>query len=224
MRVLIKILFISLLSTGFMLGQAAADFENPDPEAVKILQSIKDKVESYRSLEVFFDLTIEMPEQDKQVQKGWMVQQDDMYRFELGGQSLYNNGKLLWVHLTNNNEVQINNINNNAGGINTPRDFLTIYEKEDFFYALVNQGYENGIPIQQIEFKPLDKKSEYSKIRLTINSKTKAVIRIKAFFKNNMRYTFDLRTLNHDKVFEPGFFTFDPTKHEGIYVEDLRID
>ena len=59
----------------------------------------------------------------------------------------------------------------------SPKDLLRIYEKEDFIFGLTNDGFENGVAIQQVEFKPIDKDSEYAKMRLTIDKKKNQIIR-----------------------------------------------
>ena len=76
--------------------------------------------------------------------------------------------------------------------------------------------------MQQIEFKPLDKTYDYSKIRMTINKNTNEVLMVKAFGKDSSRYTFSINQLSSNKTFAANYFTFDKSKYPGYHIEDLR--
>jgi outer membrane lipoprotein carrier protein len=77
--------------------------------------------------------------------------------------------------------------------------------------------------LTQIEFKPKDKKSEYSKLRISIDEKAGAIEHIKAFAKDGSRYTFSVTKLTPNKAFDADYFKFDAKKYPGVKVEDLRI-
>ena len=82
---------------------------------------------------------------------------------------------------------------------------------------------ENGQNCTQIECKPLDRNSEYSKIRLTIGDKSNSILNAQIFNKNGTRLKIDLK--DHIKGYDitSTTFTFDEGVHEGIHVEDLRF-
>ena len=75
----------------------------------------------------------------------------------------------------------------------------------------------------QIEFKPKDKNSEYFKFRLSIDEKAGTIQSIKAFSKDNSRYTFVINRLASNKTLAAGTFSFDSKKYPGVRVEDLRM-
>jgi outer membrane lipoprotein-sorting protein len=82
---------------------------------------------------------------------------------------------------------------------------------------------ENGKVLAQIEFKPVDKKSEYAKIRVSINKKTNLIDSIKAFSKDGSRYTFSITRHKPQASFGAGYFKFDAAKYPRVKVEDLRM-
>ena len=221
-------LFIVLIA--FFSGNAQTtqlSKEKSDPAAKAILEKLRTKYEAYKAVEADFVLTIEIPETDKEIQKGKLVQKGEQYRLSLDNQSIYCDGTTLWLYQKNINEVQVNNVDDfeeEEEDFLSPKDLLRIYEKENFIYALTNQAYENGIAIQQIEFKPLDSDSEYAKMRLTINKKNNQIVRIKAFSKDGARYTMELTRFKPNMTYKSAEFVFKKEDFPGVYIEDLRID
>jgi len=219
-----KFLIFALISL-FSWQSVTAQTEKNDPEAKKVLDKVRKKYEAYKTMEAGFALTIEVPGQPKEVQKGTVAQSGDMFRLEMNDQVIVSDTKSTWVYLKKNNEVQINNAEP-MGGDNaflTPKELLRRYEKGDFMYAVTEKTKENGQIFTQIEFKPKDKKSEYSKLRVSIDEKAGTIQSIKAFSKDGSRYAFVLSKFIPNKTFAQGYFQFDPKKYPGVKVEDLRM-
>ncbi len=195
-----------------------------DPKAKAILDKVRKKYDGYKSLEVAFTLEIELPEQPKETQKGKIARQGDKYRVDLSSQSILSDGKAVWLIMNSNKEVQINNMpeEGEEDDILSPQSLFNFYNKGKFVYALVNEYAEGGKVLQQIEFKPLDKTYDYSKIRMTINKNTNEVLMVKAFGKDSSRYTFSINQLSSNKTFAANYFTFDKSKYPGYHIEDLR--
>ena len=199
--------------------------EESDPQAKAILEKLSAKYDTYKTLEVKFSIDIQIPEQDNLlIQKGTLAQSGDKYRVDMKDQSFICDGQSLWFHQPAMNEVQINDAAEMEEDLLSPKDLMKIYEKKDYVYALVNQFVEKGIPIQQIEFKPIDKSSEYAKIRLSVNKKKNSIMHIKVFAKDGSRYTFKISEITPNKKFATNYFQFDAKKFPGVHVEDLRID
>ncbi|MCA0235598.1 MAG: outer membrane lipoprotein carrier protein LolA [Bacteroidetes bacterium] len=220
-----KLLFplFALLLSGSTYAQSAAQPEKNDPEAKKVLDKIRKKYEAYKTLEASFNLSIEVPGQPKEVQKGKISQEGDKFRLEMDQQIIVSDAKTTWVYLKKNNEVQINNAQPGAdNGFLTPKELLKRYQKGDFLYAINDKLTENGKVITLIEFKPKDRNSEYSKFRLSIDEKAGTIQGIKAFSKDGSRYSFDISRLSTNKSFAAGTFGFDTKKYPGVHVEDLR--
>ena len=141
-------------------------------------------------------------------------------------QIIATDGKSTWVYLKKNKEIQISDAEPNDGSDNgflTPKDLLNRYEKGDFIYAITEKVTEGGVVITEIEFKPKDKKSEYSKLRVSIDEKTTSIKRIKAFAKDGSRYTFAISSLKTNKTFPAGHFSLDAKNYPGVKVVDLRM-
>lgn len=220
------ILLLATFLSGSLFSQATAAPEKSDPQAKKILDKTRKKYESYKTIEAAFSLTIELPGQPKQVQKGTISQDANKFRLEMDEQVIVSDGKTTWVYLKKNKEIQINDADPNdasENGFMTPKDLLKRYEKGDFLYAITDQVTESGVVLTQIEFKPKDKKSEYSKMRVSIDEKTSTIKSVKAFAKDSGRYTFSITKLTPNKKFAAGQFAMDTKKYPGVKVVDLRM-
>ncbi len=225
-----KKITLSILLTSFLavtlLAQNESYTTDSDPKATAILEKIKKEYESYTSLEIDFTLTLAFPEEGEEIQKGSIAQQGEKYRLKMGPQELICDGSVLWMFFRERNEVQINNVDNEDDDVDilSPQDLFTLYEKGDYIYALTNEQSENGRTVQQIEFKPTDRYSEYTKMRLTVDKKTAQVLRMKVFAKDGSRYTLTIDRLSPNVDFKANYFTFQKDDFPGVVVEDLRID
>ncbi|MCC7244820.1 MAG: outer membrane lipoprotein carrier protein LolA, partial [Saprospiraceae bacterium] len=173
---LLTLFFVQSLSA--QPGQAKP--EKNDPEAKAILDKVRKKYEGYKSMEAAFALNIEVPGQPVENQKGTVAQQGDKFKLEMDAQTLVSDGKTTWVYLKNNKEIQINDADGGTGDFLTPKELLSRYQRGDYLYAIMDKVNEGGKVLTQIEFKPKDRNSEYSKMRVNVDEKTQTIQSIKA--------------------------------------------
>jgi len=216
---IMTVLFFSL-NTNAQNYTSTAD---NDPAAKAVLDKIKTRYNSFKTVSANFSLDIEIPQMNSEVQKGKLWQEGEKYRAELDNRSIISNGETVWVYLGNNNEVQINCASDFAGeGMMSPKDLLNIYEQEEYVYYLSNEFREAGKTIQQIEFKPTDRDSEYSKLRLTLDKKTLDVVRMKIFAKDGSRFTLKMDNWVANEAIDADKFNWKESECSDCYVEDLR--
>jgi len=225
---IMKNLLCSLLLLSFSAGayaQSPAPPEKSDPEAKKVLGKIRKKYEGYKNMEAAFTLTIEVPGQPREIQKGTIGQQDKKFRLVMDAQEIVSDGVSTWVYLKKNNEVQINDADpeDAESAFLTPRDLLRRYEKGDFIYAITDKITEKGRLLTQIEFKPVDRNSDYTKLRLSIDEQSGAIESVRAFARDGSRYIFQITRTDTSKNLPASYFTFDKSKYPGVHVEDLRL-
>ncbi|MEM1217769.1 MAG: outer membrane lipoprotein carrier protein LolA [Bacteroidota bacterium] len=194
-----------------------------DPAAKAVLDKVRAKFEGYSSLEAEFSLVIELPEEPKEVQKGKLQQKGEKFRLNLESHGIVSDGQSIWLHIKNAEEVQISDVEEGDGDLLSPKDLLQIYESEDYVYVLANEFMENNRPVQQIEFKPLDRDSEYSKLRMTLDKKSADIVRIKVFAKDGSRYTLNMNKMKPNVSFAADHFTWTKKECPSCYVEDLRL-
>lgn len=206
----------------FSQSNTLSKAEDSDPEATALLKKVKQKYDTYTSMELDFSLSIKLAEQPEEVQKGKLAQKGQQYRLDIQEQSVFFDGKTLWVYLKSLNEVQIMDADFAAEGVMSPQDMLKIYESKDYVYSITNKLTQGGRQIKQIEFKPLKKDAEYSKIRVSIDVTTNDLIAVEAFGKDTSRYTLKVDKLTPNKIFPTDYFKFNPANYPKVYIEDLR--
>ena len=199
--------------------------DESDPRAKSALDKLRKKYEAFNTLEVRFSLEIEIPEQPTQTQKGQLLQQGNKYRLQLQDRTMVCDGKSVWLYLADHQEVQINNVEEEPeeGVFNSPKDLLAAYQWKNHVYYLTNEYVENGRLIQQIEFKPIARDADYSKVRLTLDKKSNDIVRIKTFNKDGSRFTLKVEKITGNKSLPPGTFTFSKSECPDCHWEDLRI-
>lgn len=214
-----------LMSVSVSLIAQNSSVEKSDPKATKLLNSVKKECDRQKSIEIAFTLDLEIPNHKNEIQKGKLIQEGNKYVVELADQEIYSDGKDVWVYLKDHNEVQINNAENaESTGFLSPMDIAKLYESGDFFYAITGEVVEQGVNVTHIEFKPLKKKSDYAKLRLSVNPKTNRPTSMKVFSKDGSRYTIKITNFQTNKTYGPETFVFSSTNHKGVKIEDLRID
>jgi outer membrane lipoprotein carrier protein len=223
---LVSIVLIGFFASTNVFSQTKAQSEKSDPEAKKVLDKVRTKYESYKAISADFSLAIELPGQPKQVQKGTIAQEGDKFRLDMDDQIIASDGKTTYVYIKKNKEIQITDTDPkdmSENGFMTPRELLKRYEKGDFVYAISEKVTENKVLVTQIEFKPKDKKSDFSKLRLSVDEKTNTIKSIKAFTKDSGRFTFSLNSTNTAAKFGKDHFAIDAKKYPGVKVVDLRM-
>lgn len=224
MKKLLLILMVAFAAQTIVSAQNFTKAGDSDPKAKAVLDKLKDKFTSYRSLETQFSLEMDFPGEDKVVQKGTLLQKGERYRLETADQNVISDGEVVWVHIKADEEVQITDAEESEEeGFISPKNLYTLYETGDFVYNFQNEQYEKGRLIQQIEFKPLAKDSEFFKIRLVIDKKKNSVIRMKIFSKDGARYTLFINKLVPNKSLKNELFVFNSKQFPSVNVEDLRF-
>lgn len=214
-----------LLSIGLIATSFAQVGEASDPAATRILNKLKKKYDSFSSMEADFTLEMKLSGQETETQKGKIIQSGEMYFLSLDDQEIYNNGTNVWIHLISNKEVQLSEANfDEEGEIMSPNDMLRVYESDEYIYAITDERTEKDAKMTDIEFKPLDRDSEYIKMRISINKKANMMEKIAIFARDGSRYTVNLENIESNKTYDDKIFAFDKAAYPGVYVEDLRID
>ena len=226
MKKLMAISFVLLVSSSLFAqkNQYVKDSDS-DPAAKAILKKVKARYEGYSSLEASFVLDIELPEQEKMVQKGKLSRKGNQYRVSTSTQEVICNGSAIWFILPNSKEVQINDMPDpdEDNTILTPQSIFNFYERDNYVYFITGTEVKNGQKLQKITFKPLDRdNSDYFKLVLTVNTKTAEMVKVKAFAKDGTRYTFYIENLKPNIAFDKTYFSFNAKDYPDFYVEDLR--
>jgi len=218
-----QLLILSLLISNLTYTQATFT-ESSDPEALELLKTISNNYLAQPAHKIAFTLDIELPGAAKESQQGQLIQAGEKFVLEMAGRKIISDSETVWMYLEDINEVQINDAEfDESEEFLSPSDIFSLYESNDYLFAISNYGNENGLATTQIEGKPLSEDSDYSKMRLTVTSSDNTVKRLKIFLKDGSRYTLQIDQHDPNFVTEKKTFVFDAAQYEGVHVEDLRF-
>lgn len=225
MRALLLIIMTCVHVSGFGQTKTYTKKSESDPKAKVVLDKLKKTLDSYNSVEMKFTLTLELPKQSPEIQKGVLIQSGKKFQVKMDQQEVYCDGKTTWIYFKKNKQVQVTDYDEKGGGaFLSPKQLLNMYETGNYVYAILEERTEKGATIVEIEFKPLDLKSEFAKMRLTVNKTQNKVVSLRVFSKDGSRYTLQLDALQQNKKYDPLVFVFNQKAYPGVRVEDLRID
>lgn len=195
-----------------------------DPAATAVLEKMQARYEGYERLQAEFTLSLEFPGRQAEQQNIGVLRQDDKYRVKMPGRTIISDGETLWLIMEDNQEVQINDVPEEGTdqGILSPQSLFNVYKQDDFVYVLAGEAVEGDKRVQKIEFKPLDRDSDYSKLRLTVEKGSAKFVNLKAFGKDGTQYTIALDDIQPNAEIPAGSFTFNKKDYPDFYVEDLR--
>ncbi len=197
-----------------------------DPVAKKDLQAMRTKYMQAGTLDADVSLEIKLAEAPAELQKGRIVQQGERYYIKFAGQEITSDGKTMWLYLPDNKEVQVYDAAEGDGsgmGFTRPQDILDMYDSGKFDYAMAGTTKVNGKEMKQIEFKPLDRASEFSKMRLTYDAAKKELYSVAIFNKDGSRYTLTMTNVKIGTTVPASTFVFDAKSKPGVRVEDMRL-
>jgi len=217
---------VCLLSFSLVMAQdnSYLTAEDSDPDATRLLNKLKAKYEGFENMKMDFSLEIEFPEEDKIVQTGNIFREGKKFYMDFEQQSVISNGEQVWIHLKNNNEVQIYDAEAMSDEENfiSPENLLKLYDSDAFVFAISDELVKDGRTVAYVECKPIDKDSEFSKMRLVLDTKNIDMVSVKAFSKDGSRYTFINNTLKSNLDIPSSKFEFNTSDFPDIYVEDMR--
>jgi outer membrane lipoprotein-sorting protein len=221
-----KLLFYTL----FLLITTHA-FAQKDAAAKSILKQVSQKYRSYNVIKSDFTFTVDNQQANvKETRNGTLITQSKANKYKVdiyatGSQSdvdqeIISDGKNQWTYLKKDKEVQLTEADNSDQSFN-PAKIFTIYEHGYKYYYSGDQKIGGKI-YQIIELSPDDEKSQFFKIKLTIDKVKKQIYNALIFDKSGAHYNYTLRSLTPMVNAPAGTFTFDAKAHPGVEVVNLK--
>lgn len=191
--------------------------EQTDPEAKKIINRLRDKHKAMPAVKVEYSLTIENGD-NKEVQQGTILQKGTKFRVANNSNEMICDGKTVWMYMKKQNEVQITDFDASDEDLLSPSKIMDFAQADkNFIYAITSEDAQ----AVYIEFKPVNKNSDYSKMRVKITKGKDEVTQIKVFTKDSSRYTLDIKKMESAEIQESQF-NFNKGQYPGVRETDLR--
>lgn len=192
-------------------------------KAGKLLDAFSEKAKTYHTLKAGFRFHQMGYDQNiSQSYDGTLFLKGDMFKVVLPEIIIYSDGETVWQYLTAVNEVTITEKEDDGSILSDPRRIFTLYQ-EDFKYRLRETDKNGDKNTAEVDLFPRDiAGSDYSRIRLTLDTSGLALRSVKYFGKDGIHYQIDLRHLTTDTTFSRAFFTFDRDNHPEAEIIDMR--
>ncbi len=200
-----------------MLFIAQLGWSQYDPAAKTVLDAMSAKYKKVTAFKANFSQKIENKAAGiEEEMEGEITVKGKMYKLEVIGTEIFNNGKEVWVYTPDLEEVTVSPYNPEEEEI-TPGNVYDIY-KSGFKYALISQ-LSNGDRV--IELDPESKDKTFFKIRLIVDSKDN-MKSFTVFEKTGSQYLYEIKNFKSLSSLTDSFFTFDPSKNPNVEVVDFR--
>ncbi len=195
-----------------------------DPEAEKLLKAVSEQISSSKEISAKFTFGLDYFEQEEDVQNGVLVQQNDKYIITLGETDVISTEEGFYLVDKESSNVQINDpLDPEMTDLYNPISLMQKYDSGEFEYAIVGEEKVEGNRLILIEFKPTDRYSELSKIRVGLDQTDQMPVYVKIFNKDASRVNIDIIELDLiDHITK--VVKFDKSSYPSFEIEDLRID
>ena len=202
----------------FLLPAAIVSGQN-DPKAISVLDKFSLKASSAPSVSMKFLFV-----RNDQVQKsidtvaGSVVLSKDSYRLDLPDNIIWYNGMTSWSFLPAEDEVTVSEPDRKDNSFESRPSMIFNMYKDGYKCRLLEEKSDSYL----IDLYPTDIKNEIIRVRLLI---AKPSLDLKSFeYKMRDGVVITLTVNEYSIVRTPaaGFFEFDPSKHRGVEIIDMR--
>lgn len=215
MKKIISVLSMLTICTAVVFGQNTKN-------AKEILDKVSQKTKSYSTINLTYSLVHTSPDGANDKTTGTMLMKGKKYKLSILDNVLYCDGTTLWTHMIEEKEVVVSKADNDDSGMLNPSTVLTMYEK-GFKYKFIQDRFEGSRAIYVIDLYPENvEKSEYSKVRLSIDKDKSQLWKAEYFAKDGNKYTITVNTFKVNEQIPDASFVFDKAKNPGVKIIDER--
>ncbi|MCZ6521375.1 MAG: outer membrane lipoprotein carrier protein LolA [Bacteroidetes bacterium] len=210
-----------LLISALVIGLIQCVLGQYDPKAREVLDAMSNKYQSIPSFKASITHTLENQQENLNEEfSGDITVKGDMYRLDMGGQEVINNGVTLWTYLEDVNEVNIADYDPEDEEL-SPSKIYDLY-KTGYKYILIEELPNQGDSYDIVDLIPEDKDNQFFKIRMVISKKEHTLKSWQMFDKTGNVYTYQITDFNPNLDISDSFFVFDASAYEGVEVIDFR--
>ncbi|MGZ3866250.1 MAG: LolA family protein [Bacteroidia bacterium] len=195
-----------------------------DPKAKAILDDLSKTTKAYKTISAEYEL-ITLNKDKKQVDKqaGKIQVKGNKFRLEIPGNTIVCDGKTVWTHNKDAQEVAIKNFEpNNEDGLN-PTNIFTMYET-GYKYRYDKEEKVGAATCHVILLYPAVKpeKKKFHTIKMYIDKTKKQVVQIIMMMKDQGTQTYELKNLKPNLELADGVFVFDTKGFKPDQIVDER--
>jgi len=212
MRNIYSVLVLSFLLAVSVSGQN-------DQQAVSILDKFSAKASSAPSVSMKF-LFIRNDQVQKSVDTlaGSVALSKNSYRLDLPDNIIWYNGLTSWSYLPAEDEVTISEPDKKDNSFESRPSLIFTMYKDGYKCRLLEEKSDSYL----IDLYPTDIKNEIMRVRLSIAKPSLDLISFEYKMREGVVITLAVTEYSLSKTPAASFFEFDPAKHKGVDVIDMR--
>lgn len=184
--------------------------------ADEFFKSVIEKTKSYDNISIVFNYKmINKAAGINESMPGYGSMKGDSFKINVSGQELISNGKVLWTHLVDDEEVMISDVSD--GGSSSPLAIIDSFSDnvQIDFISIDNSD------IKVIEVKEKDGDT-FDKIQITVNSKDLKIKKIHAYGLDNNEFVYEITEFTTNQELPDDFFIFNEALHPNVEIIDMR--
>ncbi|WP_372642992.1 outer membrane lipoprotein carrier protein LolA [Ancylomarina sp.] len=192
-------------------------------KAKTILDQVSEINKKYSSIKAEFTFNMDNAEEDvHENSDGNIILKGDKYRLYLMDVYTYFDGKTIYQHLVDAEEVNIKEPDeeDEESGLN-PTQIFTLYET-GFKFSYIEEQTTSAGSFHVIDLFPLDEERPFSRIRLHIDTKTLEMKSLVSIGKDGNNITIKIKKFEPNVEFKDSDFVFDQTANPDVEVVDMR--
>ena len=202
---------------------SATTFAQGDAKSEQLLDVVSEKMNSYENIYVEFNYKLHNAEENvNQETRGNVAMKGDLYNVNFLGVNQLFDGKKVYTIISEDEEVNISDVDAEDGETLTPSKFFSFY-KNGFSYSWDVLENMNGRKIQFVKLIPIDSNSEISSVLLGVDVKTNHIYRLIETGNNSTVTTLTITKFKTDQPLSSKLFLFDEDKYkkEGYLINKL---
>lgn len=210
-----KLLLLIAFIPGFLLAQT-------HEKAVEILDKVTEKTKTFETIKADFSFGMEnkLEEIDEQ-HEGKISIKGDKYKATLMNVDTYFDGKTLWTHMVEEEEVNVDEPDPEDEETLNPASIFTIYQT-GFKFAYLGERTVDGVVVYGIDLFPINRDKPYSRINLEIQKDNLQLKTIKQMGKDGNNYTIKVKNMVTNVPMDDAMFKFDTNANPDVDVIDMR--
>lgn len=200
------LLAVALILTVRLSAQSAHDY----------LNSIIETTKSYNDISIVFNYKmINEAAGINEVMSGYGSMKGDSYLINVSGQEMISNGKLVWTHLIEDEEVMISEVTegSNASPISIINSF-----SENIKVNFINSNDPN---VKTVEVRE-NVSETFDKIQISVNSKDLSIKKVHAFSTDGNEFIYEITSFTTNQNLPDSMFIFNEALHPNVEVIDMR--
>jgi len=195
-----------------------------DPKAKTILDEVSKTTKAYKTITAEYEQII-LNKDKKQVdkQEGKIQVKGNKFKLEIPGNTIVCDGKTVWTHNKDAQEVTIKNFEPGGEEGLDPTKIFTMYET-GYKYKYDKEEKINNVAYHIISLYPTVKpeKKKYHTVKLFIDKIKKQVHEIKMLMKDGGTQTYTIKTLKPNENLADAAFVFDTKNFKPDQIVDER--